>query len=570
MAVAHPHPRDRAPWLQIARAELARLFGDAQPLEIGLETANIPSAPQVNVTLRSRGAVRGSMSGHGATLLEQIRDAVARAASDHRFAGPLVACERDRLFIEVWIKESAIGIPCERRGDAIAMVPGIEGLEVELGAAFAYYKPSVALTRKFRSFGHMLTKLCRKAGLDGDAWRYPWCWVRRTRWSHFSEDRDGNTVELVSLCRIHSPEPDEYVLRGWIEGGAAFLMNSQTATGMYAYEYSAVFDQDRGGGNLVRSAGCTYAMALAASVAASRERQDRWRHSAARSADALLDRAVGFGDGWLIPEPDAPPEGGGKLGTVALLAVALSCPSLRATYPRERQRLLTTIGEAQRADGTFLCRLGGGKERARHVDFYPGQALLALALSSQSGDTWALERCRRAFRPCREHFRRQPNSAFVLWQADAWSRIALIEDNEAMADFVFELIDWLLPFQVGREGPEPYRGGFLTNASAHASCVAASSFVYTEAISRGAKLALQRRDLTRWTRYRTAVLDGLRFCSRLLIGGEHWPFLPHPARALGGVRASMSSFEVRCDNLQHMITCALSVLEMTDFFGVPD
>ena len=498
----------------------------------------------------------GSISGRGATLAEQIRNAVARAALDIRFTGPIVDGELDRVSLEIWILSDVCPIPHESRQTAGALTLGIEGIEVEHNGRSAYFKPSVAITYRFPSPESLFRALCRQAGLPEEAWKGPTCHLRKTGWIHLSRDIDASSTSLVALRRRDPVRIGEAAVKGWITDGAEYLVNHQKANGDYTYLYDPIFGLPRSDrGNDVRAAGCTYAMALAAGSAVSSTSADRWRRSAMRSAQALLATMVESADGDLfIPEQDPPGPGGGKLGTVALLALSLSCPSLRGTYARDRERLLWAIRRARREDGTFRCRLGSGEEVLTHANYYPGQALLALALAAEQGDEAALSCCRDAFAPYRKHFTDDPQTGFILWQLDVWRRMAMLDDRDPYAEFVFQMIDWLLPLQIGPEGRAEHQGGFRGGGPGSSACV------YTEAIARAATLAQRVGDASRWVRYRDATIAGLRFCSRLILGDDQRPFVADPLLARGGVTKNLGTFDVRCDNVQHLITLALAVL----------
>jgi hypothetical protein len=560
-------------WVALAWAELLHLFGVVANELSKPASANCAPYPRVNVTLRSRGRIRGSMAGRGGTLLEQIRNAVKRAALDERFGDRLVAGELHDLTIELWLQTAASPIPSECRKDPEIIIPGVDGLEVEFGSTCAYYKPSVWLTSGVGSAAELFEKLCLKAGLDPNAWLDPRCALRKTSWTHFLGPRYSPAVELVALRCVVPSEPSERIMRRWAHDGARFLTHNQDACGWYLYTYFPLdgrcetknrqqFHGNAKATNLVRAAGCTYAMAWMASIETCPTRRDRWRGSARRAADALLARAVRFGDGLIIVEDDPSGRKWGKLGSVALLAVALSFPSLNEEFAEAYRGLMTTVIGSQGSNGMFQCRFGSAENEPAEVEFYPGEALLALALAGERGDTSALAICHRAFSAYCQHFREIPRSSFVLWQVDVWSRLAIIENDQKIADFVFEMVDWLLQFQVVERPPGIYHGGFATHGAP-----GASTCTYTEAVIRGAKVARILGDRDRWFRYRKAMMAATSFCARLVICKEQRPFLADPARAFGGVTRSLKSFDVRCDHVQHLITLALTSLDEPSLFG---
>ena len=547
---------DDIDWVAIARAELSRLWGVLPGAELPPEVVAWGPARRVNVTLRRRGAVRGSMSGFGSTVVDQVRDAVTRTALDTRFGGPVVSWEVPHLTLEVWIQTDATFLVPEERTNPGVLCLGIDGVEVRQGSAHAYYKPSVAITSRFTSPSELFRGVCKKAGLPPNAWKEQACQLHKTRWKHFSEGPESSNVRLRAFKRVEPADPGAIGCRSWVEQGADYLLRNQTSDGRYAYLYDPLSGREEIKDiHVVRSAGCVYAMSLAASQPWPGA-VEAWRQSAARAAFALLSRATPFGGGLVVREQNTKGKPWGKLGSIALLAMALSFPALHSTFKREHGQLVSSIKEAQSEDGTFRCVLGSDTRTARGQDFYPGQALLGLALASDLGDQSAISHCRAAFVPYREHFRKAPKTAFILWQVDAWRRLAAAEKNPTFANFAFELVDWLLQFQLPDSADAQHRGGFSAGRPPDAT-----SCVYAEAVIRGATLASVFGEVERRERYRNAALRGLRFCNQLTLGPLQRPFLASPERAYGGVTESLSDFRVRCDRVQHLITLGLAALE---------
>jgi AMMECR1 domain-containing protein len=537
--------------IAVARNALARCF-NADRREI-LEEGGTPAALRVNVTLRYRGRVRGSMSAGGASLEGQIRSATVAAATDERFGGPLVSSELHGTFVELWIQTGET--PLTFNGDESAFMLGVHGVELRYDQQSAYYKPSVALTSGFRSLSEMLGALARKAGLADGQWQRPSAIVMMTTWTHVADLPRGGT-ELVALRRPYATAPDVDRLGRWVIGAAEYLVRNQLADGGYLYRYRPL--EGRGSNddvNVVRAAGCAYAIAYAASAFAGAREHRRWRASAGLAVAGLAARAAPANGNMIIPDADTADTG--KLGAVALLALAASYLEGDAVADCYTAAI-ATLKRARRDDGTFRCRLGEDGDDGSAVDFYPGQALLALSGAAARGDEESTSIARGAFARYRDHFRRYPRSAFVLWQSDAWLRFAALDAGrrEEYEAFVDEQMDWLLQWQIADDDGLGAGGGFSGDGSAPR----VSSLVYAEAIWRAAFAAGRRGDMARNERYRMAATSAMRFCARLRIDEELLPYLPDPSRSLGGFVASSSDYEIRSDYAQHAITCGLAAL----------
>ena len=164
----------------------------------------------------------------------------------------------------------------------------------------------------------------------------------------------------------------------------------------------------------------------------------------------------------------------------------------------------------------------------------------------------------RAFPFYVEHFSNNPTTAFVLWQVGAWRGYYDLHPEQRYADFVFQQIDWLLQWQYVPENSAcaDYVGGFTVGAKP-----GISTSTYVEAIIMAFDLARRLGDTERAARYKAAAMEGLRFLLRLEITEDTAYFLPNPTLAVGGFTKNISSFETRCDNDQHVVTCFITALD---------
>jgi orotate phosphoribosyltransferase len=130
----------------------------------------------------------------------------------------------------------------------------------------------------------------------------------------------------------------------------------------------------------------------------------------------------------------------------------------------------------------------------------------------------------------------------VWWHAQAW----LTSSLPGAVDFGYELVDWALDRQSIRSGAfiidtvAPYRNSFLTG------CV-------LEAIATSWRVALQTGDQTRSETYAAAWRNGMAFLERLVIRTGDERLITGGQRALGGVRATLASSDVRIDYAGHAL-----------------
>ena len=156
----------KASLLTLARkSAVARVLGQP-PLHV--ETAELPEASGVFVTLKRRGELRGCLGTleHGCRVAEEVARCAANSASeDPRFAA-VSAEELPELHLEI----SVLG-PLEPIDAATeSFTIGVHGLVVEQGARRGLLLPQVA-TEWGWTPAQFLRQTCLKAGLAPDAWQ---------------------------------------------------------------------------------------------------------------------------------------------------------------------------------------------------------------------------------------------------------------------------------------------------------------------------------------------------------------------------------------------------------------
>jgi AMMECR1 domain-containing protein len=543
--------------LRLAQHALTSLFAGKTLRELqGDADLGIPSADRVNITLRHAGRIRGSMSAPGSDLGKQIVEAVYRAAMDRRFGGPLTKSELPRTSLEVWIQTGVSELNVDA-GFEIDALLGIDGFEIEGDGKSAYYKPSVPVTSKNKSAVSLFEALCRKAGLEKDAWRRSDVCVRKTQWVCVSSISNANSSgqEFDSLAKT------PIQLDVWVAESASYLVRNQQVDGLTAYLYDPIADQfkNRKRTNLVRAAGCLFALSQVLQSHHVIGLDATVRTATLRMARGLLRRTLLTTDGTRVVSEEKAGEMP-KLGATALLAAALSGGILREEFAQEYQQIYRSVVLAQKTDGRFITRFGLIEEGERESNFYSGQALLVLALEAERGNNEALEMCRRAFQPYVVHFRKAPTSAFVGWHVDVWSRLALLTGDQEYADFAFEQTDWLLQMQVERHRDLRWVGGFSQSGAAPKF----SSIVFLEATVRALTLAIKTGHSKTARKYADCVRSGLQFCRLLRVEETPPTLLGNPTHCKGGVTLGLIDRRVRCDVVQHFITLCLVLDQIKD------
>jgi AmmeMemoRadiSam system protein A len=160
---------DRKVLLHAARDALASALSSTDPNVLPEESEGaLQRAGAAFVTWRRAGDLRGCVGTlePREPLAQNVRRmAVLAALRDARFP-PIEAAELDALELHVNVLGPAVPIAPE------AIEIGRHGLLIERGSARGVLLPEVARDRDW-SREKFLAETCRKAGLDGDAWRDP-------------------------------------------------------------------------------------------------------------------------------------------------------------------------------------------------------------------------------------------------------------------------------------------------------------------------------------------------------------------------------------------------------------
>jgi hypothetical protein len=133
---------------------------------------------------------------------------------------------------------------------------------------------------------------------------------------------------------------------------------------------------------------------------------------------------------------------------------------------------------------------------------------------------------------------------------------------DEMADFIFEMNDWLLPVQQWESAPHAdCRGRFHDPHRPFGPPHASSTGVYIEGLIDAFRLARELGENVRAERYRIAILRGLRSIAQLTFKDE-WDMYYVARRDLlrGGVRSAEYDNSVRVDNVQHNLMAIMKIV----------
>jgi hypothetical protein len=257
-----------------------------------------------------------------------------------------------------------------------------------------------------------------------------------------------------------------------------------------------------------------------------------------------------------------------KLGAIALAALALHRHPARAEFDKQIQALVATTYAMQEADGAFQTLFVPKDPSRPFQNFYTGEALLLWAtLYHEKPDPALLERFMKSFRYYRTWHFDNRNPAFVPWHTQADYLVWQKSRDPELAEFIFEMNDWLLGVQDWEDAAYPdVRGQFYdADRPEFGPPHASSTGVYLEGLGDAYALAVELKDEKRIKSYRRAIVRALRSLIQLQFQDEvdlfYIPTAERP-RALGGLRTRTYDNEIRVDNVQHTLLGVDKVLRL--------
>ncbi len=433
--------------------------------------------------------------------------------------------------------------------------PGVDGVILTVGGRTKQFLPSEIVNQNVTVSDAMLSLAeqvtTSKAELAGATIS---CF-RTCEW--YEHTPGGRVVELRrGMTFVEPDQVTRAALTLAAERLSDYLVRRQRMDGLFGYQYEPSLDRFTDAEDLAHQAGATWALSA---YARSTDRNSV-RAAALTALRSLADRSTD-----LPSEPGvafvAGPDHENEAGVTAASVLAMIDHPDRALFADRRDRLISGLLWLQQDDGRFLTAF----PPARHLPgqtVQPGLVLLAVARAYDlrpradilaSFDT-ALPFYRRLFRS-------EPDSAFCVWQMQAFAAMARQTNRRDYAEFTFEMADWLLRFQLD-EGNCSYpelRGGFATHGPGRAGV---STAAYLGGIADAFELARHRHDSARSTAYERALRNGVRFVLQLQVRPEEAYYSLTPSEVVWGVRAAPTKNLLRIDSCHHALTALTKTINV--------
>ena len=235
-------------------------------------------------------------------------------------------------------------------------------------------------------------------------------------------------------------------------------------------------------------------------------------------------------------------------GTAFLMAamVELEVPG----YEDTMKKMVDAIISLQQPDGKLLTDFNG-KHRDVDQNYYPGETLLMLMrYYKKTKYKPALEAVEKAYTFYQAFWNKKENQQgpFVPWQARAYQEAYSVTKDKRYADFVFQLMDWMLKkYRPLGSDAEPGRQGALSTQFA-------GTGVYSEGLSAATRLAREVGDKERYEKYSKALRGMMGYVLGLQFKDEDTYWVKRPDKVRGALSMRPDNEELRIDSTYHAIS----------------
>jgi len=179
-------------------------------------------------------------------------------------------------------------------------------------------------------------------------------------------------------------------------------------------------------------------------------------------------------------------------------------------------------------------------------DYYPGEALVALmSLYEYTKEEEYLIAVKNAFPYYVDYFRGNPNTAFVPWQSRAYHKLYKATKNKSVADFIFEMNDFILDKNYPQEECSNFY--FLRGIP---------TAVFMEGVTKAYDIAKELGDEKRTQCYLNFIKEGSDYVVSLQVNESDQKV------AIGGFLGREISQIIRVDNNQHAVMALMDAYNL--------
>ncbi len=509
---------------------------------------------RIFVTFLENGQIRCCQGGYynnsEKTVKEDLDYAIKNCVKDSRFDNATAQDAKNfDVVIDVLYNEQNV-ISRELGGIKNEIEIGLHAIKVSQGNKKAYFKASVPVESNY-SLQKTLERLCQKADLKTSCYKDSKTNIAKFDSISFGKSQSKEVVDfyrgnvLIDTDDIQKNSIFESIRIGynWMEN------NFNETSGLLMYKYYPSSDSYSKDNNYVRGMAAIW---MAAKTSNFLQQEDS-KKITSKGLNYYLSFAVEKGGAKYIKIDSA------KLSYNAFAVLALIEEENYLNRDNLIKELSQGILNAQRSDGSFSTDFENDSYKS--TDYYPGEAMLALmqAYYETGEEKYALA-VEKAFPYYKNYWYKNKNTAFIPWQSQAYFLLYQKTKNIDLANFVFEMNDWLVDnYQNDKNFQfKDYVGGFK-------SVPGASTSAYLEGLADAYNLAVIAKNKDHIKKYKEACKIAARFVMQTQFTDNNMLYIENKNLGKGGFRASLVDNAIRVDNAQHALSALMKIYQSNIF-----
>lgn len=422
---------------------------------------------------------------------------------------------------------------------------GMHSVSIERGGNEAYFISSVPVTKNY-NLDKMLRQLCKKAGFEEGCYLDNGTQIYTYDTMVYSADRQNNITDLYRFnVVVDSDEITQQSLRESISMLKDWFLNNVNAkTGLLEYMYYPTHDIYSPQNNDTRQLATLWALTELKIFFETNSFDDVIHHT----FDHYWKYRRTKDDYGYIDIGEHPSIALNGFMIMAMLNYDLPMKD------RFLKKFAKGILRSQQPNGSYKTIFG--MKEIRGVDYFPGEAMLALMkLYEATKEQAYLDSVKKAFFYYRAYWQSNKNTAFVPWHTEAYYLLYKQTQDPAVADFIYEMNDWIIDkYQTFDSRYIDEIGGFPQEDPG--GC---STAVFLEGINDAYALARDSGDLKHEGKYKHSILLGTRFILQSQVRADNSFYLADPKKAMGGIRRSLVDGRQRIDFTQHAVMALMKV-----------
>lgn len=347
------------------------------------------------------------------------------------------------------------------------------------------------------------------------------------------------------------------------KSGMEWLLRVNKADGRFLPGFSASLRAPLENDNYLHQAGAAMSLARAAAYF----HDDR---AAAVAKQALLTLLIETTTAKGARYTAAPESFLNRLASAALLTLAIhELPNPAADLLQHADELTNYLRAHLQADGSLVITAEDDRGKAEIMQNTSGPALYALMRSHGARPaSWKLDAVRKARTYYHAWWKQNKNMPMIAGHSAAYAEAYLTTKEQAFADSVFEMNDWLLGLRYSNLDARRahWEGGFQTWANGKASSAAPDihSAVAAQSLVEACRVARAAGDAQRLERYRTVLNNCLHFVTTLqYVEGntQHFADWYRQNVLLGGFHLSHTEGDLRIEYAQPAVAALVQHLK---------